>query len=153
MTADRDFKKLVRAHMARTGLNYTSARADLLSRREDTREAARRDHEAVVGRFLRNGRLTSVPVKRKPRAHVLLALVALFEPGRAYREPEVNEILGGVWEDYAYLRREMVDYGYLERADGIYRVTTRVPERGPVFAAEMPDWEAIWLPEHLAGGR
>ncbi len=37
-------------------------------------------------------------------------------------EPEVSEILRSIHEDFAYLRRELVNYHYLERGEGRYRV-------------------------------
>lgn len=151
MTTERDFKKLVRARMAETGLNYTAARAELLAQDAALVDAARTDHERAVGRFLVGDRLSSIPVKRKVRAHVLLALVARFEPGRSYTEAEVNENLAAVWEDYAYLRREMVNYGYLQRDSGIYRLPEVPPDRADFYQAELPAWEALWLPRYLAG--
>jgi hypothetical protein len=75
-----------------------------------------------------------------------------FEPGRVYSEPEVNEVLLGVHEDFAYLRRELVNYQYLERSEGRYRVVAQAPTRAPVEHQEIPAWEAAWLPGFLAGG-
>jgi hypothetical protein len=48
-------------------------------------------------------------------------LAGHFEPGRTYPEREVNEILAGHSEDFATLRRYLVDYGYLARHGGIYQ--------------------------------
>ena len=79
-------------------------------------------------------------------------LLTLFEPGRDYPEAEVNEILGAVHDDFAFWRRELVDYGYLTWAAGIYRLAERAPERPEHMRQEIPDWEAIWLPTHLSGG-
>ena len=41
--------------------------------------------------------------------------------GRGYTEPQVNEVLSASHEDFAYLRRELVNYRYLERAEGRHR--------------------------------
>ena len=86
-----------------------------------------------------------MPAKRKVRAAVLLEVVSRFEPGRDYAEKEVNEILLGVHEDFAYLRRELVNYHYLEREAGRYRTAARAPERSAVERQEIPAWEAHWL--------
>lgn len=43
------------------------------------------------------------------------ALIDHFEFGRDYTEKEVNEILGAVYDDYAILRRYLVDTGRLDR--------------------------------------
>ena len=159
VTAQSNFKKLVRARMEETGENYTTARAALLKTRPttdvltDSREQAYAEHRTVVDRFLQGGRLTSWPSKRRTRAHLLLHLVTYFEPGRTYTEKQVNEILAALWQDYAFMRREMVEYGYLVRtADAsAYCLATQAPNReGTVLAAEAPAWEAMWLPGYLA---
>jgi hypothetical protein len=149
VTKDRDFKQVVRARMAETGESYTAARATL---EQTAYDAARRDQARLVRQLFRDGRLAQVPAKRKRRAGALLEVLTRFEPGRTYTEPEVNEVLLGVNEDFAYLRRELVNYHYLERADGRYRVVAVAPARAPIEQQEIPDWEAVWLPGFLAGG-
>ncbi len=152
VTRNRDFKRVVRARMAQTGETYTVARAALEGQASPTGyEAARRDQERLVGRLFTDGRLAQVPAKRKTRAAALLEVLTRFEPGRVYGEPDVNEILLGVHDDFAYLRRELVNYHYLERSEGRYRVVAEAPVRAPIEQQEIPDWEAAWLPEFLAG--
>jgi len=73
--------------------------------------------EVVLGRFIRDGRLTSIPAARSKRLLVLDHLAGLFEPGRRYTEAEVNEALTAWHPDYAALRRYLVDEGFLRRAD------------------------------------
>jgi len=74
----------------------------------------------IMRDFLVDGRLKVVPSQRKKRDVILRYLVTFFEPGRRYAEREVNEILGRVHEDYATLRRELVDTGRLERDHDVY---------------------------------
>jgi hypothetical protein len=64
-----------------------------------------------------NGRLLAMPAAHGKRLVVLDHLAGLFEPGRRYPEPEVNELLGRYHPDYALLRRYLVDDGFLDRAD------------------------------------
>jgi hypothetical protein len=71
----------------------------------------------VLRRFVRGGRLLSIPVARAKRLLVLDHLAGLFEPGRRYLESEVNETLRTYHPDYATLRRYLVDEGFLDRAD------------------------------------
>ncbi len=71
----------------------------------------------VLRRFVRGGRLLSIPVARAKRLLVLDHLAGLFEPGRRYPEAEVNEALRAYHPDYATLRRYLVDEGFLDRAD------------------------------------
>ena len=60
-------------------------------------------------------------------------------------------MLLGVHEDFAYLRRELVNYHYLEREDGRYRTAPAAPRRSAQEQQEIPAWEAHWLPGFLAG--
>jgi hypothetical protein len=152
VTKDSDLKAIVRARMAATGETYTAARAALgPGPRNAAYDAARAEQERLVGRLFRDGRIERVPARRKVRAAVLLEVLGRFEPGRVYAEREVNEVLLGVHEDFAYLRRELVNYRYLEREDGRYRTVAQAPERAAVERQEIPAWEAYWLPGFLAG--
>lgn len=152
MTRDSDFKQVVRTRMAETGETYTAARAGLEAERDQMAyDVARAEQLRLVGRLFTDGRIERVPAKRKVRAAVLLEVVGRFEPGRDYAEREVNEVLLGVHEDFAYLRRELVNYHYLERADGRYRTAAHAPERTAIEVQEIPAWEAYWLPAFLSG--
>ena len=73
--------------------------------------------DQVLRRFISKGRLLAIPAARGKRLVVLDHLAGLFEPGRRYPEPEVNELLGRYHPDYAMLRRHLVDDGFLDRAD------------------------------------
>ena len=73
--------------------------------------------DEVLRRFISKGRLQAMPAARGKRLVVLNHLAGLFEPGRRYPEPEVNELLGRYHPDYAMLRRYLVDDGFLDRAD------------------------------------
>jgi len=71
--------------------------------------------------FVKSGRITLMPAKHSVRL-VLLDLVAqAFEPGRRYDEAAVNEILKGLYDDHATLRRYLVDEELMSRTpDGTY---------------------------------
>ncbi len=154
MTKDSDFKQVVRARMAETGESYTAARVAVEAARGPHRTAydiARAEQQRLVGRLFTDGRIERVPAKRKVRAAVLLEVVSRFEPGRDYSEPEVNEILLGVHDDFAYLRRELVNYRYLERESGRYRTAAQAPVRSAIEHQEIPAWEGHWLGGFLDG--
>ncbi len=61
------------------------------------------------------------PAQQTKRMVLLRWLAAQFQEGQTYSEPEVNELLDGHSEDYATLRRFLVDAGLLERHNSIYR--------------------------------
>lgn len=101
---------------------------------EEVRAAARRAAEAdpedtldaspasarVLRSFLKDGRLSGIPATRSKRLVVLDYLAQSFEPGRRYRESEVNITLAAFHEDVAALRRYLVDEEFLTRERGIY---------------------------------
>ena len=74
----------------------------------------------VVGRFIKNGQLVIVPSKRGKLRLVLDHIAQEFEPGRTYDETEVNQVLTGYHDDYAALRRYLVDEGFMTREGGVY---------------------------------
>jgi hypothetical protein len=76
--------------------------------------------EVVVERFMPGGRLVQMPAKRSRRLVVLDQVARSFEPGRRYPEAEVNAVLRTFYDDYAALRRYLVDEGLLSREGGEY---------------------------------
>ena len=82
--------------------------------------AATEDEEAVLRTFFRGGRLTEIPAKESKRRVVLERIALEFEPGVRYDEREVNVVVGRFHNDYAALRRSLVDEGFLERDHGSY---------------------------------
>ena len=63
------------------------------------------------------GRVIIWPSKRKTELLLLAYLAAMFEPGRLYREKEVNQVLACylLCNDYATVRRDLCDFRYLKR--------------------------------------
>lgn len=103
------------------------------------------DHARTVRIFFDGPKLRQIPAKRKARVSVLLELLRRFDPARSYSEPEVNALLREAHDDVATLRRELVDYRYLLREAGVYRVNTAPPERDANESQEIPRGEAAWL--------
>lgn len=175
MTKDRDFKQLVRARMSRTGENYTTARQALLDSpaptdiRADVPTAAEATptlstgvastawrttldpqaaafYDRTVRAFFDDaGRLTRIPTKRRAKVVVLFELLSRFDLDRTYTEPEVNAVIGAVHEDFATLRRELVDYRWMERHGGLYRRATEWPVRSASVAQEVEPYESAWF--------
>jgi hypothetical protein len=82
--------------------------------------AANEDEEAVLRTFFRDGRLREIPAKEGKRMIVLERIALEFEPGVRYDEKEVNAIVGRFFNDYASLRRYLIDAGLLAREHGEY---------------------------------
>ncbi len=67
-----------------------------------------------------DGRWARIPAKRSKRLVLLDRLAQQFEPGEVYSEPEVNARVRRCHDDYAAVRRHLVDEGFLDRRDGYY---------------------------------
>jgi predicted transcriptional regulator len=74
----------------------------------------------VLRDWIVDGRLKNIPRQWKKREVILRYLVKQFEPDRRYTEREVNEIIGRIHEDYATLRRELVESKRLARDHEVY---------------------------------
>jgi hypothetical protein len=103
------------------------------------------DRSRTLRNFFDGERLKSIPSQRKQRVFVLQHLLERFEPEREYPEKELNTILKTAHEDFATLRRELVDYGYMERERGIYKISRSLPSRSVQVAQEISGDEAAWL--------
>lgn len=80
--------------------------------------------QKVLRDYLVDGKLKTIPVQRKKRDVILRYLATQFEPGHAYSEKEVNQILVAFHDDVATLRREMVgaEPPLLKRENGVYQL-------------------------------
>ncbi|MEV0586427.1 DUF2087 domain-containing protein [Nonomuraea sp. NPDC050310] len=76
--------------------------------------------ERVLRTFLVDGRLREMPMKHEKRMVVLRYISQVFEPGVRYPEKEVNVALRAFHDDYAALRRYLIDAELLSREDNVY---------------------------------
>lgn len=123
---------------------------------DDLQRAAAASAEAVVLRyFTAEGRLTTLPAKQSRQLAVYDLIAQRFVPGVRYTEPEVNRELMAVYEDYVTLRRGLIDFGLMDRADGQYwrsggtvpvgspglgpPVTSAASTAGSTAASTLPD--------------
>ncbi|EGD47227.1 Protein of unknown function DUF2087 [Ruminiclostridium papyrosolvens DSM 2782] len=60
-------------------------------------------------------RLKIFSSKEKKKVVILSKIAEQFEKKRKYSEKEVNEILKGIYSDFATIRRYLIEYGYMER--------------------------------------
>ena len=77
----------------------------------------------------RNGRISRLPAKHSKKIALCMEMLNEVEFGTEYSEPEINELFGAIVDDFAFVRRTLVDLGYLVRdAYGIsYRRSEPVP--------------------------
>lgn len=83
--------------------------------------AAQAQRDLVRQRYFdEDGRLHTMPRKQSRKLAVLDVIAARFVPGVHYLEVEVNLELMGIYADYVTLRRALIDFGLMDRADGRY---------------------------------
>ncbi|MBP2001532.1 hypothetical protein J2Z69_002577 [Paenibacillus shirakamiensis] len=78
------------------------------------------EQEKVLAKYFPQGvqgPLKNFSMKEKQKLVVLHELAKRFEQGKQYTEKEVNELLGQAFEDYAILRRYLIDYGFMARQE------------------------------------
>lgn len=85
-----------------------------------TIEPAASQSERVLRSFVREGRVVSIPTSLSKRLVIFEMIAQDFEPGLRYSEGEVNAIVGRWHDDYATIRRGLVDELFLSRDVGYY---------------------------------
>jgi biotin operon repressor len=99
---------------------------DILSSEKLSEVAVDVDQDAyakkVMANYVVDGKIKQIPSQLKKLKVIIRWLSKRFEPGRNYTEKQVNEILKQHNEDYATLRRELVEMHYLDRKNGVYWV-------------------------------
>jgi DNA-binding CsgD family transcriptional regulator len=85
-----------------------------------------KDRDKILRTYMdENGALKQFPVKEKKKIIVMNEIIKSFNKHTDYSEGEVNRILMRIYEqDYATLRRALIEYGYMERTNdcSIYKV-------------------------------
>lgn len=67
----------------------------------------------------KEGALKELPSKEKRKLIILKEIANQFKKDTHYTETQINRILKRIYQDYPYLRRLLVEYGFLDRtADG-----------------------------------
>lgn len=76
------------------------------------------DRKVVKNYSYPDGRLKELPMQQKKLLAVLRHVVQSFEPGTRYSEKQVNETLSRYHEDFASLRRALIDHQLIKREAG-----------------------------------
>ena len=89
------------------------------------------DDERVLRTWVKNGRIVDIPAQEKKKQVILRWVASQIDPDRRWTEKEFSEWLTQFNEDYAFLRRYLVDSGYMARENGVY---WRTPEKDPALS-------------------
>lgn len=76
------------------------------------------DRKVLDNYLAPDGSINDFPAQQKKLEAILRYVVQAFEPGKRYSEKKVNEILRRYNEDTARLRRNLVDFRFMDRQGG-----------------------------------
>lgn len=85
---------------------------------DDRYKVSEDENEKLLSRYFPeglDGPLKTFHMKEKSKIVVLRELAKRFHEERTYTEKEVNELLKAAYEDYATLRRYLIEYGFMDR--------------------------------------
>ena len=74
------------------------------------------DKKKTLEAFFSEGKLVTLPSKEKRKVIIFIELIKLFKKDILYSEKEVNDVLKNVYDDFAIIRRYLIDYKLLERS-------------------------------------
>ena len=74
----------------------------------------------VMQSFVKDGRITAFPAVLKKQLVLLKWIARQIEPDREYSEKEISAFLKQFNDDYATIRRELVDWHFMTREAGRY---------------------------------
>lgn len=92
-------------------------------------ERVRQYRLKVLNTFIQKGKLLRIPAQYKKRWIVMEQVLNKFQPGRKYREQEVNEIIGSFYHDHCTIRRFFIDERVMERENGLYWLAENYREK------------------------
>ncbi|WP_096435797.1 DUF2087 domain-containing protein [Alteribacter populi] len=75
------------------------------------------EEEKVLKNYIdkQTGKLLQFPGKEKRKIVILKYIISQFEVEQQYKEKEVNELIKRFYEDFATLRRYLIEYGFMHR--------------------------------------
>lgn len=79
------------------------------------------DRKIVHDYITTEGKLKTIPAQEKKLLAILRYIIQSFELDKNYTEREVNEIIKKFHDDFASIRRYLIDYRFMQRENGIYK--------------------------------
>jgi hypothetical protein len=83
-------------------------------------ERRERELREQLATYFVGDRIRQIPARMQKRCLLAEWLSFRFERGQTYTEKDVNAIIAFHHTDFATLRREMIDHGFMQRRDGLY---------------------------------
>ena len=78
-----------------------------------------KEREKVIRNYFQRdgekGRLCTLPSKEKKKLIIYKYIMKNFQADKKYTYQEVDQILKEIYDDYAAIRRGLIDYGFMKR--------------------------------------
>lgn len=77
------------------------------------------EEEKIISTYFKNDERLSLLPKKEKKKLIILGYIRenYFKEDVEYTEREINQILKSVYDDFATLRRDLIDYKFLNRND------------------------------------
>lgn len=95
--------------------------------------------ERTLRTWVKDGRIVGIPAQERKRQVLIQWVAQQIDPDRRWTEKEFSEWLSQFNEDYAFLRRYLVEAGYMARNKGVY---WRTPENDPALESRLASPES-----------
>lgn len=73
------------------------------------------ERDKALKNYFKEEKLKNLPAAEKKKIIILQHIMKSFQVKIKYTEKQVNEILKGIFDDYATIRRYLIEYGFMER--------------------------------------
>ncbi|WP_035512520.1 DUF2087 domain-containing protein [Halalkalibacillus halophilus] len=86
---------------------------------DDRYATTEQEREKILSTYFKDGldgKLSNFPSKEKRKLVVLREIMNRFDQGKTYTEKEVNEQLKQAHDDFATIRRYLIEYGFMDRS-------------------------------------
>jgi len=71
--------------------------------------------ENNIHKYFKDDKLIMIPKKQTVKLEIFSFFHNLFEENKSYTEQEINNIIKKYYDDYAIIRRYLVDYKFIAR--------------------------------------
>jgi len=83
-------------------------------------ERIKKYREKVLKTFIKQGRLTALPVQHKKKLIILEEFSSKFTAGKKYSEKEIDTVIKNIYDDHCTIRRLLIEEGYMIRDKQVY---------------------------------
>ncbi|MGG0737519.1 DUF2087 domain-containing protein [Niallia taxi] len=87
---------------------------------DDRYNITEEEQEKTVRKYFEDqqeAKLKKFPLKEKQRLIILREIIKHIDNDKTYSEKALNDILKPIYEDYALIRRLLIEYGFIDRKD------------------------------------